>query len=290
MDAEAGHWATVSSCSSVPTISVISHSNRIGTRPCCRYPVCGGDRQSSQGHRIHAIHDLRWGMPLNRVAAYGQAKLANGVHLRAVTPAGRATHHRRRRSPWRLQHRADCNLPRLIHPSLPKSWAVAFQSPEMGACHRVCRHRSDHAGRAHMARTGSASACHPKVVQSSAVPRQRPAAPPSDRSEELTGVSLKRPIMHGCGQSRSINVVVEMMRAWSPDYEVPLTQAQGLPWAATWSHCCRCRFSTTPAMDGYAVRAEDTSGATPQKSAMLPVAEDIRRARRHVDAAACTAH
>lgn len=69
-----------------------------------------------------------------------------------------------------------------------------------------------------------------------------------------------------------------MMRACRP-ITVPLTQAQGLVLGGDVVAPLSLPVFDNSAMDGYAVRAEDTSGATPQNPVMLPVAEDIPAGR-----------
>lgn len=141
---------------------------------------------SSQGHRIHAaIHfdDLQWERRYNRVAAYGQAKLANLLFTyelqRRLGEAGR-----RRRSPWRLQHRAD-SQPAATYPARRyRARAVAFPKPRDGRpANTACRHRSDHAGRAILrpGRVRRAARSPEGGPIQRAVPRQRSAAPPLDR-------------------------------------------------------------------------------------------------------------
>lgn len=68
------------------------------------------------------------------------------------------------------------------------------------------------------------------------------------------------------------------MRACRP-ITVPLTQAQGLVLGGDVVAPLSLPVFDNSAMDGYAVRAEDTSGATPQNPVMLPVAEDIPAGR-----------
>lgn len=69
-----------------------------------------------------------------------------------------------------------------------------------------------------------------------------------------------------------------MIRACRP-ITVPLTQAQGLVLGGDVVAPLSLPVFDNSAMDGYAVRAEDTSGATPQNPVMLPVAEDIPAGR-----------
>ena len=73
-------------------------------------------------------------------------------------------------------------------------------------------------------------------------------------------------------------VVAEMIRA-RPAATVSLTEAQGLVLADDVVAQLSLPVFDNSAMDGYAVRAEDTSGATPEHPAILPVAEDIPAGR-----------
>ncbi|OBJ39850.1 gephyrin-like molybdotransferase Glp [Mycobacterium colombiense] len=73
-------------------------------------------------------------------------------------------------------------------------------------------------------------------------------------------------------------VVTELIRA-RPPVAVPLTEAQGLALAEDVMAQLALPVFDNSAMDGYAVRAEDTSGATPEQPVMLPVAEDIPAGR-----------
>lgn len=73
-------------------------------------------------------------------------------------------------------------------------------------------------------------------------------------------------------------VVNELVRA-RPPVAVPLTEAQGLVLAEDVVAQLALPVFDNSAMDGYAVRAEDTSGATPEQPVVLPVAEDIPAGR-----------
>ena len=73
-------------------------------------------------------------------------------------------------------------------------------------------------------------------------------------------------------------VVAEMIRA-RPAVTVSLTQAQGLVLADDVVAQLSLPVFDNSAMDGYAVRAEDTEGATPEHPVILPVAEDIPAGR-----------
>ncbi|OBB92490.1 gephyrin-like molybdotransferase Glp [Mycobacterium sp. 852002-40037_SCH5390672] len=73
-------------------------------------------------------------------------------------------------------------------------------------------------------------------------------------------------------------VVTELIRA-RPPVAVPLTEAQGLVLAEDVVAQLALPVFDNSAMDGYAVRADDTSGATPEHPVVLPVAEDIPAGR-----------
>jgi molybdopterin molybdotransferase len=64
-----------------------------------------------------------------------------------------------------------------------------------------------------------------------------------------------------------------------PAAAVPLDQAQGLVLADDVVAELALPVFDNSAMDGYAVRAEDTDGATPERPVTLPVAEDIPAGR-----------
>src|SRR5258708_38755159 len=93
--------------------------------------------------------------------------------------------------------------------------------------------------------------------------------------------------MPGCcaadnGGVRSVaehqQAVQEMIRA-RPAVVVSLIAAQGLALADDVVARMSLPVFDNSAMDGYAVRAEDTSGATPEHPVLLPVAEDIPAGR-----------
>jgi molybdopterin molybdotransferase len=73
-------------------------------------------------------------------------------------------------------------------------------------------------------------------------------------------------------------VVSEMIRA-RPAVTVTLAEAQGLVLADDVVAPLALPVFDNSAMDGYAVRAEDTSDATPEHPVVLPVAEDIPAGR-----------
>ena len=64
-----------------------------------------------------------------------------------------------------------------------------------------------------------------------------------------------------------------------PAVAVALTDAQGLVLAQDVVAPLSLPVFDNSAMDGYAVRAEDTSSATPEHPVVLPVAEDIPAGR-----------
>ncbi len=69
-----------------------------------------------------------------------------------------------------------------------------------------------------------------------------------------------------------------MIRA-RPTATLPLAEAQGLVLAHDVVAPLSLPVFDNSAMDGYAVRAEDTAGATPERPVFLPVAEDIPAGR-----------
>ncbi|WP_031349193.1 gephyrin-like molybdotransferase Glp [Mycobacterium avium] len=73
-------------------------------------------------------------------------------------------------------------------------------------------------------------------------------------------------------------VVAGLIRA-RPPVAVPLAQAQGLVLAEDVVAGLALPVFDNSAMDGYAVRAEDIAGATPERPVVLPVAEDIPAGR-----------
>ncbi|CAM3240545.1 molybdopterin molybdenumtransferase [Mycobacterium intermedium] len=73
-------------------------------------------------------------------------------------------------------------------------------------------------------------------------------------------------------------VVAEMIRA-RPAVTLPLADALGLALADDVVAPLSLPVFDNSAMDGYAVRAEDTTGATPEQPVVLPVAEDIPAGR-----------
>lgn len=154
---------------------------------------------SSQGHRIHAaIHfdDLQWERRYNRVAAYGQAKLANLLFTyelqRRLDEAGKSTiavaaH------PGGSNTELTRNLPRLIRPVATVLGPLLFQSPEMGALPtlRAATDPTTQGGQYYGPDGFGEQRGHPKVVQSSAQSHDKDLQRRLwTVSEELTGVSF----------------------------------------------------------------------------------------------------
>jgi molybdopterin molybdotransferase len=73
--------------------------------------------------------------------------------------------------------------------------------------------------------------------------------------------------------------VVAAMIGARPAVAVPLAEAQGLVLSDDVVAEVALPVFDNSAMDGYAVRAEDTDGATPEQPVVLPVAEDIPAGR-----------
>ncbi|ATA29727.1 molybdopterin molybdenumtransferase [Mycobacterium lepraemurium] len=73
-------------------------------------------------------------------------------------------------------------------------------------------------------------------------------------------------------------VVAGLIRA-RPPVAVSLAQAQGLVLTEDVVAGLALPVFDNSAMDGYAVRAEDTAGATPERPVVLPVAEDVPAGR-----------
>ncbi len=155
---------------------------------------------SSLGHRIRAaIHfdDLQWERSYNRVAAYGQAKLANLLFTyelqRRLAADAKAATIAVAAHPGGSNTELARNLPRILQPVSNVLGPVLFQSPKMGALPTL-RAATDPAvlGGQYYGPDGFAEQRgHPKLVQSSAqshdedLQRRLWAV-----SEELTGVSF----------------------------------------------------------------------------------------------------
>ncbi len=161
---------------------------------------------------------------------------------------------------------------------------VLFQSAAMGALPTL-RAATDPAvqGGQYYGPDGFARAARPPEggQLQRAVPRRGSAAPALDR---LRGTHRRQlpGLTDNDGQVRSVEehqrVVAEMIRA-RPAAMVPLAEAQGLVLADDVVAQLSLPVFDNSAMDGYAVRAEDAAGATPDHPVLLPVAEDIPAGR-----------
>jgi NAD(P)-dependent dehydrogenase (short-subunit alcohol dehydrogenase family) len=152
---------------------------------------------SSIGHRIIAdIHfdDLQWERSYNRVAAYGQSKLANlmftyelqrRLALKGAPTAALAAH------PGGSDTELTRNIPRLLKPAVDVIWPLMSQSAEMGALPtlRAATDPSAQGGQYYGPDGLGEQRGHPKVVKSSKKShdeaKQRRLW---EVSEELTGV------------------------------------------------------------------------------------------------------
>ena len=233
---------------------------------------------SSMGHRIRAsIHfdDLQWERHYDRIAAYGQSKLANLLftyelqrRLSARPGADKSTiavaaH------PGTSNTELARNLPAIIKPAASRARADPVPEPTDGCpADAAGRHRSGRAGRAVLRpRRFRRAARPPEVGQlQRAVPRRGPATPAVDRLRRTHRSHVpcltprRRP---DNGWVRSVEehqrVVAEMIRA-RPAVTVSLTEAQGLVLADDVVAQLSLPVFDNSAMDGYAVRAEDTVG------------------------------
>ena len=153
---------------------------------------------SSVGHRIIAkIHfdDLQWERSYNRVAAYGQAKLANlmftyelqrRLAAKGAPTVALAAH------PGGSDTELTRNIPRLLKPVVDVVWSTFSQSAEMGALPtvRAATDPSAQGGQYYGPDGLGEQRGYPKVVKSSkqshdeAIQRRLWAV-----SEELTGVT-----------------------------------------------------------------------------------------------------
>ncbi len=226
---------------------------------------------SSMGHRIRAsIHfdDLQWERHYDRIAAYGQSKLANLLftyelqrRLSGRPGADRSTiavaaH------PGTSNTELTRNLPAIIRPAASLLGPVLFQSSADGCpADAAGRHRPDGAGRAVLRpRRFRRAARPPEVGQlQRAVPRRGPATPALDRLRRTHRRHV--PGLTDNGHVRSVDehqrVVAEMIRT-RPAVTVSLTQSQGLVLADDVVAQLSLPVFDNSAMDGYAVRAEDT--------------------------------
>lgn len=153
---------------------------------------------SSMGHRIRAkIHfdDLQWERSYNRVAAYGQSKLANlmftyelqrRLALKGAPTTALAAH------PGGSNTELTRNIPSVIKPVADVVWPLFSQSAEMGALPTL-RAATDPAARGgqYYGPDGlGEQRGHPKVVQSSKQSHDEEQQRRLWRvSEELTGVT-----------------------------------------------------------------------------------------------------
>jgi NAD(P)-dependent dehydrogenase (short-subunit alcohol dehydrogenase family) len=152
---------------------------------------------SSIGHRIIAdIHfdDLQWERSYNRVAAYGQSKLANlmftyelqrRLALKGATTTALAAH------PGGSDTELTRNIPRMLKPAVDVIWPLMSQSAEMGALPtlRAATDPSAEGGQYYGPDGLGEQRGHPKVVKSSKKSHNEDVQRRLwEVSEELTGV------------------------------------------------------------------------------------------------------
>ncbi|HUL99099.1 MAG TPA: SDR family NAD(P)-dependent oxidoreductase [Mycobacterium sp.] len=153
---------------------------------------------SSVGHRIMAkIHfdDLQWERRYNRVAAYGQSKLANllftyelqrRLALKGAPTVALAAH------PGGSNTELTRNIPRLVKPVVDAVWPLMSQSPEMGALGtlRAATDPSAQGGQYYGPDGFRETRGYPKIVQSSKQSHDEALQRRLwEVSEELTGVT-----------------------------------------------------------------------------------------------------
>jgi NAD(P)-dependent dehydrogenase (short-subunit alcohol dehydrogenase family) len=153
---------------------------------------------SSVGHRIMAkIHfdDLQWERRYNRVAAYGQSKLANllftyelqrRLALEGAPTVALAAH------PGGSNTELTRNVPRLVKPVVDAVWPLMSQSPEMGALGtlRAATDPSAQGGQYYGPDGFRETRGYPKIVQSSKQSHDEALQRRLwEVSEELTGVT-----------------------------------------------------------------------------------------------------
>ena len=238
---------------------------------------------SSVGHRIQAaIHfdDLQWERGYNRVAAYGQSKLANLMFTYELAAQAR-----------RAQRADDRRWPRTPASPTP-NWAdtcPALAARRCIAAHlaRLREGRAGHAAcrdRPRRARRPVLRTRRPRRVERSPESRsvEQAVARPGHPGQALDGVrrahrrQLPGVIVRTVEEHQ--RVVAELITA-RPAVAVGLGDALGLVLADDVVAPLSLPGFDNSAMDGYAVVAEDIADATDANPVKLPVAEDIPAGR-----------
>jgi NAD(P)-dependent dehydrogenase (short-subunit alcohol dehydrogenase family) len=154
---------------------------------------------SSVGHRIRAaIHfdDLQWERHYDRIAAYGQAKLANLLftyELQRRLAAGGAPTIAVAAHPGGSNTELTRNIPTVFKPAVAVLWPLVSQSPAMGALPtlRAATDPGVEGGQYYGPDGLGEQRGHPKVVNSSAKSHDEELAGRLwTVSEELTGVTF----------------------------------------------------------------------------------------------------
>jgi NAD(P)-dependent dehydrogenase (short-subunit alcohol dehydrogenase family) len=154
---------------------------------------------SSFGHRIRAaIHfdDLQWERRYDRIAAYGQAKLANLLftyELQRRLAAGGAPTIAVAAHPGGSNTELTRNIPTIFKPAVAVLWPLLSQSPAMGALPtlRAATDPGVEGGQYYGPDGLGEQRGHPKVVNSSAQSHDEELAGRLwTVSEELTGVTF----------------------------------------------------------------------------------------------------
>ena len=154
---------------------------------------------SSFGHRIRAaIHfdDLQWERRYDRIAAYGQAKLANLLftyELQRRLAAGGAPTIAVAAHPGGSNTELTRNIPTIFKPAVAVLWPLVSQSPAMGALPtlRAATDPGVEGGQYYGPDGLGEQRGHPKVVNSSAQSHDEELAGRLwTVSEELTGVTF----------------------------------------------------------------------------------------------------
>ncbi len=154
---------------------------------------------SSFGHRIRAgIHfdDLQWERRYDRIAAYGQAKLANLLftyELQRRLAAGGAPTIAVAAHPGGSNTELTRNIPTIFKPAVAVLWPLVSQSPAMGALPtlRAATDPGVEGGQYYGPDGLGEQRGHPKVVGSSAQSQDEELAGRLwTVSEELTGVTF----------------------------------------------------------------------------------------------------